>query len=101
MYDVEPDSEAMADILPCVRGIPTAHLQGLTFGELCVARVYRGDSGLFEHYLIPTTTANVFVVLVRDRVKHAFMGYHVLDLSGRYGLPRPASGRQIQQGHPD
>ena len=89
MHDVEPDSTAMADILPCVGGISSDRLEGFAFGDLCVARVYRDDSGLFEHYLVTTTSENVFVVLVRDRVKQLFTGYHVLNLNAKYGLPTP------------
>jgi hypothetical protein len=89
MHDVEPDSSAMADVLPCIREIPTDQLQGFTLGELSVYGVYRGDSGLFEHYLIPTTTANVFIVLVRDCAKRLFTGYHLLNLNAKYGLSTP------------
>ena len=92
MRNVKPDSAAMADVLPSVQAIPPIHLQGFELGELCVERVYRGDSGLFEHYMVCTTTANVYLVLVRDRVEQLFLGYHALDLNAKYGLPTPSPG---------
>jgi hypothetical protein len=53
--------------------------------------VQRGDTGLFEHYVVRTKTANVFLVLVRDRVSDRFYGYHLLDCNTEDGPIFPYS----------
>ena len=93
MQEVALDPAILADVLRAVGEIRGDHMDGFALDRILVEYVYRCDSGLFEHYLIPTTTKNVYLVLVRDRVQESFYGYRVLNLNTKYGLPTPkASG---------
>jgi len=53
--------------------------------------VQRGDTGLFEHYVVRTPTANLFLVLVLDPVSRQFYGYHLLDRNAEHGPDFPYS----------
>jgi hypothetical protein len=87
MQEVKPDDEVSSEVIAAAADIATDQLDGFALGQISVEYVYRGDSGLFEHYLIPTTTKNVYLVLVRDTVESILFGYHVLNLNANYGLP--------------
>jgi hypothetical protein len=92
MQEVNPDDEVLSEVIAAAADIASDQLQGFALGPISVEYVYRGDSCLFEHYLIPTTTKNVYLVLVRDRVESIRFGYHVLNLNAKYGLPTPDPG---------
>jgi hypothetical protein len=92
MRQVGPDQYALAELRVAIRTIPAEHLQGFCLDGVTIESVQRGDTGLFEHYLLRTTTANVFLVLVRDRVSERFYGYHLLGCNTKDGPVFPYSG---------
>jgi hypothetical protein len=51
-----------------------------------VDNVWRHPDGHLEHVLVNAREANVFMVLVLDRVAGRVVGHHLLDLNREYAL---------------
>ena len=77
------------NIWPYVDAVPVADLRGHTVVEDKVEHVYRAAGDAHDHVLLPSTTANVFLVIVVDRKASKVLGHHLLDLNEKYGLPAP------------
>jgi hypothetical protein len=86
MRDVTADSQPIVDVWSYVRAIPASDLHAVTHRLGEVEHVYRSGDDRFDHVLIPTTAANVYLVVVVDRSSAVIYGHHVLDLNVTYGL---------------
>jgi hypothetical protein len=90
MRDVTREQSAdAADIWPYVDAVPDADLAPFGIAGADVESVYRTGDDRFEHVLIPTSTNNVFLVVVVDLRAGDVHGHHVLNLNEKYGLPTP------------
>ena len=83
------DADDEVNIWPYVDAVPVADLRGHTVVEDKVEHVYRAEGDAHDHVLLPSTTANVFLVIVVDRKARKVLGHHLLDLNEKYGLPAP------------
>ena len=92
MLQVQPDAAALAQLAAAVKSVPESDLDGFVLDGLSPNAARRSDGGLFEHYVVRTTTANVFLVLVWERVAASFLGFHLLNLNAKYSLPTPNPG---------
>jgi len=86
MRDVTDDAAPVADIWPYVAAIPRSDLGGRRFLPEVVEFVYRSGDEAFDHVLIPTSEANVYLVVVVDRRAKTVFGHHILNLREKYGL---------------
>jgi hypothetical protein len=89
MRDVTGNADAVVDVWPYVLAIPSADLWPLAFREGVVEHVYRSRDARFDHVLVPTSAANVYIVVVVARSEKSIHGHHILDLSEKYGLKSP------------
>ncbi len=51
-----------------------------------VELVYRNSENTFDHVLLPTNSANVFIVIIVDLEQKNIKGHFKLDLNKEYGL---------------
>ena len=77
------------DIWPYVEAIPVDEYTGieLVSGEV-VEYIYRGSDDRFDHVLLPTTTADTYLVVVVDLRARQVYGHRFIDFRAEYGLPR-------------
>ena len=88
MTDVSDDPTVggvgLIDIWPYVLSIPDRDwLLHKQFDQL-VDKVYRNDQ--YDHVLVMTRTANVFMAIVVDHKGSSILGHHLLDLNKEYGI---------------
>jgi hypothetical protein len=81
----EHPGEAL-DIWPYVDSVPAHDLEDHSINDGLVESVYRSEDGRFDHVLVITSTKNVYLVIVVDRVKITIHGHCLLDLNREYGL---------------
>lgn len=79
------DSATGPDLVPYVEAIPAEDTDGLDIGEQFIEYVFRTADDRFDHVLIATTTKDVYIAIVVDRVAEAVHGHHILDLPKLYG----------------
>jgi hypothetical protein len=79
MRDVTATAEPVVDIWPYADELDVPEL-----GD--VAHVYRSGDARFDHVMIATGRANVFLVIVVDIAASAIHGHRLLDLNAEYGL---------------
>jgi hypothetical protein len=91
MRNVTADAEPVIDIWPYARAIPPGELRGVRWRDGEVEHVYRTGDDRFDHVLVPTETANVYLVVVVARGAAAIHGHHILDLNEEYGLNTPSA----------
>lgn len=89
MRDVLGTVDPKVDIWPYVAAIPRADLQGHEIAVGSVAHVYRAAGDAYDHVLVPSATANVFLAIVVDLAHGRVLGHHLLDLNAKYGRPTP------------
>jgi len=51
-----------------------------------VEKVYRNESGTFDHVLVPTENENLYLLIVVDLLNESILGHHWLDMAKEYGL---------------
>jgi hypothetical protein len=66
--------------------IEASDFQHCDCSEGKVEYVYREPYGKFEHVLVGSDRANVFMVLVLDRPENKVIGHCLLNLNQKYGL---------------
>jgi len=54
--------------------------------EQLVEKVYRNQANTFDHVLLPTANADIFVVIVVDIIGKSILGHYLLNLNSEYGL---------------
>lgn len=89
-----PDDAAVpCDFWSYFDTIPPAHFQGHDCSAGEVHWVWRDASGQYEHVLVNSRTANVFMVLVLDLKTLEVYGHRLLDLNAEYGLNLPGAAK--------
>ena len=88
MQDVIVDVASAVEVWAYVNAIPPVELGATALGE--IEHVYRAGDGRFDHVLISTNFANVYLVIVVSRSALSIHGHHILDLNGKNGLNAPA-----------
>ena len=89
MRNTSARPEPVVDIFPYVHGIPAADLQGSTVDSPVAEYVYRSGDDHYDHVMLPTSTRNVYLVVVVDRPAAKVLGHYLLDLDAEYGLANP------------
>lgn len=89
MRDVTADGDAKVDIWPYVEAIPRSQLGPFRFEDGVVGYVWRSGDERYDHVLLPSSIANVYLVVVVDLRESAIYGHHILDLNQKYGRPVP------------
>ena len=51
-----------------------------------VEKVYRNESGTFDHVLVPTENENLYLLIVVDLLNETVLGHYWLDMEKEYGL---------------
>jgi hypothetical protein len=81
--DVEPrdeDAEPPFDFWPYVDAIPSEHFRGHDCSPGTVTYAFRHPRGRYEHVLVDSTDADVFMVLVLDLHERRVVGHLLLDM---------------------
>ena len=86
MQNVTETAEPPLDIWPYVEAIPDIDLEGYELLDEVVEYVWRSANGQFEHVLVSTARADVFLVIVVDLLNVKIHGHHLLNLPTAYGL---------------
>lgn len=87
MVDVTDTAEPAVDIWPYIQQLTKDKLVLEYFYENnLVEKVYKNDTGTFDHVLIPTDNQNIFVVIVVDLPQAKIKGHYKLDLEEEYGI---------------
>lgn len=100
MTDTARAETTCVDIWPYVRLVQSsACLPQPVLDNEWVEHVYHGESGRYDHVLIPTGRPDTFLVIVVDTVHGSVYGHRLLDLSAEYGLTPPgeSSGHTARQ----
>jgi hypothetical protein len=85
MTDVTETAEPVVDIWDYVEELVQVSLvDKYVFENNLVEKVYRNDSSTFDHILLPTRDANVFVTLVVDLTNETLLGHISLNLNEKY-----------------
>lgn len=86
MRKLPPDASPPFEFWSYFSAIPPADFEGYTARSGQVSHVWENSTGRFQHVLVNTTQANVFMVLVLDVDETRVLGHRLLDLSREYGL---------------
>lgn len=76
----------VVDVWPYVDAVPEGELEGVAIVHGRVDYVYRSADGRYDHVLVATEKANVFLAVVVDLMSGGIYGHHLLDLEAAYGL---------------
>ena len=87
MLEVTETAEPPLDIWPYVEALPASDLEGYELLSGIVEHVWRSAEGQFDHVLVATKSADVFLVVVVDLFKVEIQGHYLLNLPKEYGLP--------------
>ena len=85
MRDVRNSAESFVDVEPYLKEIPESEWNGHKLASRIPERVYLSPEGRYEHYLIPTTSTNVFMVVIADNLWRGFHGHLLVDFNELYG----------------
>jgi len=99
MRDVTEDAEPAVDVWTYVHAIPMPELGDIRYRDGEVEHVYRSDDGQFDHVLVPTFTANVYVAVIVSRLESSIRGHHILDLNRLYQPEASPESQQICDMH--
>jgi len=73
--------------LPYVSSIPNIELEGYSLPDSWrIDPIYQSADKHFQHLLILTETANVYLVVIIDLRKNEIYGHRILNLNLEYGL---------------
>ncbi len=86
MRNITDSVEEVLDIWPYVESVPALDLAGHSVDDGTVEAAYRSADGRFDHALVMTRTANVYLVVVVDLRADEVYGHYLLDLNREYGL---------------
>jgi len=86
MIRAEADDEPPFDFWSYFGAIPSEDFEGRDCSTGSVTYVYRDTAGSFEHVLVNSDRANVFMVLVLDRRATRVVGHRLINLNREYGL---------------
>lgn len=88
MRDVAKTATDVIDVWPYVSAIPASELANHEAIRGVVEHVYRNGINTFDHVLVATKCANVYLAVIVDLVGQRVLGHHLLDLNFEYGLGR-------------
>lgn len=89
MVDVTNTAEPNVDIWPYVQQLKNDKLVlDYVFERQLVEKVFRNDNNTFDQVLLPTSDANVFVVIIVDLINSKVKGHFKLDLTEEYGIKK-------------
>lgn len=87
MLRVGVDEEPPFDFWPYFEEIPEDDFEGFDCTEGLVDLAWRTGDGRFEHVLVSTREdADIFMVIVLDRVSNSVVGHRLLNLKKEYGI---------------
>jgi hypothetical protein len=86
MLDVTETAEPPLDIWPYVKAVAKVDLAGYKLLDEIVEYVWRSADEHFEHVLVSTENADIFLVIVVDLFNVQIHGHHLLNLPKEYGL---------------
>ncbi|AMS43303.1 hypothetical protein AA2016_4391 [Aminobacter aminovorans] len=84
MSDVTSAQQPVADVWPYVDLLDPRSVGVLAIRD--VEYVYRDASQRYDHVVIATDTADIFLVVIIDRRAKRVLGHRLLDLLVKYGL---------------
>nr|WMC98874.1 hypothetical protein RAR13_09330 [Aminobacter aminovorans] len=84
MSDVTSAQQPVADVWPYVDLLDPRSVGVLAIRD--VEYVYRDASQRYDHVVIATDTADIFLVVIVDRRAKRVLGHRLLDLLVEYGL---------------
>jgi len=84
--NIRNDGGPFVDVEPYLKEVPSADWRGHEMRSAIPDYVYLSPDKRYEHYLIPTTTADIYMVIVADNVWQGFFGHRLLNLNDLYGL---------------
>ncbi len=86
MINVTESAEPAFDIWPFVEILNSKQIvHSYTFKNKLIEAVYRNKTNTFDHVLLPTPDANIFIVIVVDLLNKTVKGYRQLNLNAEYG----------------
>ena len=81
MRRLDLDAEPPIDFWPYFESIAPEDFEGRDCGdEVTITYVWEHPDGLYQHVLVNTDDASVFMALVLDIQANAVLGHHLLDL---------------------
>ena len=87
MTDVTETADPAVDIWPYVRFLVNEHaVSEQVVEETLVEKVYRDDTGTFDHIFLPTEKETVFIVIIVNIPEQLVIGHYILDLTEKYSL---------------
>ncbi|MGI4744173.1 MAG: hypothetical protein ACRYG7_54180 [Janthinobacterium lividum] len=86
MLDVTETAVPPLDIWPYIEAIPEADMEGYELLGEIVEHVWRSANKHFEHVLVSTKYANVFLVIIVDLFDVQVYGHHLLNMPKEYGI---------------
>lgn len=86
MRNITDSVEEVLDIWPYVESVPASDLAGHSVYDGTVEAAYRSADERFDHVLVWTRTANVYLIVVVDVQADEVNGHYLLDLNREYGL---------------
>ena len=87
MLNVTHTAEPTVDIWSYVQELVIEKIvMKYVYERKLVELVYRNSENTFDHVLLPTNSANVFIVIIVDLEQKNIKGHFKLDLSKEYGL---------------
>jgi hypothetical protein len=95
MREVSSAGDRTVDVWPYVAAIPRRDLRGFDVVAGSIEHVYRAAGDTYDHVLVRSKTANVFLAIVVDLKHSKVLGHHLLDLNDKYGQPTPARANKI------
>jgi len=89
MLDVTVNAFPTVDIWSYVQELVAEKIvTEYVYDRKLVELVYRNNENAFDHVLLPTNSANVFIVIIVDLEQKNINGYFKLDLNKEHGLDR-------------
>jgi hypothetical protein len=89
MIDVTETGRPVIDIWPSLDELVDKKIVPKYVREnYLVEKVYRSDLNTFDHILLPTETAQIFIVIVIDIINKKISGYYKLDIYKEYGITK-------------
>lgn len=86
MADVTTTAEACVDIWPYLDRLFAESYADMETNEWDVAYVFETADRRWQHVLIETGMAHIYLAVIVDTRQAAIHGHHLLNLNRRYGL---------------
>ena len=87
--DIRNAGGTFVDVEPYLKDVPEADWKGYKRGAIVPDYVYLTPDKRYEHYLLPTTTTDVYMVIVADNLWQGFYGHRLMNFNELYGRSDP------------